>query len=54
MTETRVTADGMPQYWAEQALARLRPPFDPRKSAALDEATEATSATDLRRLSAAE
>ena len=31
----RVTAEGTPQYWAEQALARLRPAFDPQKPTAL-------------------
>ena len=30
-----VTAEGTPQYWAEQALALLRPPFDPQKPTAL-------------------
>jgi hypothetical protein len=52
--DLRVTAEGAPQYWAEQALARLRPAFDPRKPAALDEATAEISATDMRRLRAAE
>ena len=52
--DLRVTAEGAPQYWAEQALARLRPAFDPRKPTALDEATEAISAADMRRLRAAE
>jgi cytidyltransferase-like protein len=33
--DLRVGADGAPQYWAEQALARLRPAFDPQKSTAL-------------------
>lgn len=33
--DMRVTAEGSPQYWAEQALARLRPPFDPQKPTAL-------------------
>jgi cytidyltransferase-like protein len=33
--DLRVTADGAPQYWAEQALARLRPTFDPQKPTAL-------------------
>lgn len=33
--ELRVNADGTPQYWAEQALALLRPPFDPQKPTAL-------------------
>ena len=27
--DLRVSAEGTPQYWAEQALARLRPSFDP-------------------------
>ena len=31
----RVGADGAPQYWAEQILARLRPAFDPQKPTAL-------------------
>jgi cytidyltransferase-like protein len=31
----RVTAEGSPQYWAEQALTHLRPPFDPQKPTAL-------------------
>jgi cytidyltransferase-like protein len=31
----RVSAEGSPQYWAEQVLARLRPPFDPQKPTAL-------------------
>jgi cytidyltransferase-like protein len=31
----RVSADGAPQYWAEQILARLRPAFDPQKPTAL-------------------
>ena len=31
--ETR--AEGSPQYWAEQALMRLRPPFDPQRPTAL-------------------
>jgi len=31
----RVTADGSPQYWAEQALLGLRPTFDPQKPTAL-------------------
>jgi cytidyltransferase-like protein len=30
-----VTAQGTPQYWAEQILARLRPAFDPQKPTAL-------------------
>jgi cytidyltransferase-like protein len=30
-----VTADGAPQYWAEQALNLLRPAFDPQKPTAL-------------------
>jgi cytidyltransferase-like protein len=33
--ELRVSAEGTPQYWAEQALARLRPSFDPQKPTAL-------------------
>lgn len=30
-----VSAEGAPQYWAEQVLARLRPAFDPQKPTAL-------------------
>ena len=33
--DLRVGAEGTPQYWAEQALARLRPAFDPQKPTAL-------------------
>jgi cytidyltransferase-like protein len=33
--DLRVGAEGTPQYWAEQALARLRPSFDPQKPTAL-------------------
>jgi hypothetical protein len=33
--DLRVSAEMSAQYWAEQALVRLRPPFDPRRSAAL-------------------
>ncbi len=33
--DLRVGADGAPQFWAEQALARLRPSFDPQKPTAL-------------------
>src|SRR5579864_8639894 len=33
--DLRVGPDGTPQYWAEQALALLRPPFDPQKPTAL-------------------
>ena len=33
--ELRVTADGAPHYWAEQALTLLRPAFDPQKPTAL-------------------
>ena len=33
--DVRVMADGAPQYWAEQALARLRPTFDPQRPTAL-------------------
>jgi cytidyltransferase-like protein len=33
--DIRVCGEGTPQYWAEQALARLRPAFDPRKPTAL-------------------
>jgi hypothetical protein len=30
--DLRVTANGAPEYWAEQAMRRLRPIFDPKKS----------------------
>src|SRR6202166_1712541 len=33
--DLRVNADGAPQYWAEQRLSLLRPPFDPQKPTAL-------------------
>jgi cytidyltransferase-like protein len=33
--DLRIKPDGSPQYWAEQALAKLRPPFDPQKPTAL-------------------
>ena len=33
--DLRVGPDGTLQYWAEQALARLRPAFDPQKPTAL-------------------
>jgi cytidyltransferase-like protein len=33
--DLRVKAEGAPQYWAERALALLRPTFDPRKPTAL-------------------
>ena len=33
--DLRITAQGTPRYWAEQALAMLRPPFDPQKPTAL-------------------
>jgi cytidyltransferase-like protein len=33
--DLRVKAEGAPRYWAEQALALLRPPFDPQKPTAL-------------------
>lgn len=33
--DLRVDACGTPQYWAEQALGLLRPPFDPQKPTAL-------------------
>lgn len=33
--DLHVSAEGTPQYWAEQALARLRPSFDPQKPTAL-------------------
>ena len=29
--DLRVSAEGAPQYWAERALAQLRPAFDPQK-----------------------
>ncbi len=33
--DLRIGAEGTPQYWAEQALTQLRPPFDPQKPTAL-------------------
>jgi cytidyltransferase-like protein len=33
--DIRVSADGTPQYWAEQVLARLRPAFDPQRPTVL-------------------
>src|SRR5262245_57544339 len=33
--DLRVAPEGTPQYWAEQALARLQPAFDPQKPTAL-------------------
>jgi cytidyltransferase-like protein len=33
--DIRVQAEGTPHYWAEQAMARLRPAFDPQKPTAL-------------------
>jgi adenylylsulfate kinase len=33
--DLRVIADGSPEYWAEQAMGRLRPVFDPKKPTAL-------------------
>jgi len=33
--DLRVRPDGTPQYWAEQALQRLRPAFDPQRPTAL-------------------
>lgn len=33
--DLRVTAEGSPEYWAEQAMLRLRPVFDPKKPTAL-------------------
>src|SRR5262245_21660841 len=33
--DLRVGPEGAPQYWAEQALMRLRPAFDPQKPTAL-------------------
>ena len=33
--DLQISAEGTPQYWAEQALKLLRPPFDPQKPTAL-------------------
>ncbi|MDQ8728875.1 adenylyl-sulfate kinase [Bradyrhizobium sp. LHD-71] len=33
--DLRVTSDGAPEFWAEQAMMRLRPIFDPKKPTAL-------------------
>jgi hypothetical protein len=33
--DLRVTVEGTPEYWAEQAVAHLRPVFDPKKPTAL-------------------
>ena len=33
--DLRISAEGTPQYWAERALMRLRPAFDPQKPTAL-------------------
>ena len=33
--DLRVNAQGSPEYWAEQALIRLRPSFDPQRPTAL-------------------
>jgi hypothetical protein len=33
--DVRVTEDGSPQHWAEQALLQIRPAFDPQAPAAL-------------------
>lgn len=33
--DLRVTADGPPEYWAEQVMSHLRPVFDPKKPTAL-------------------
>jgi cytidyltransferase-like protein len=33
--DLRVTPEGTPQYWAERALAMLRPAFDPQRPTAL-------------------
>ena len=33
--DLRIAAEGTPQYWAERALAQLRPAFDPQKPTAL-------------------
>ena len=35
LRHVHVGREGTPQYWAEQALARLRPAFDPQKPTAL-------------------
>jgi cytidyltransferase-like protein len=35
LCDLRVKSEGSPQYWAEQALALLRPPFDPQQPTAL-------------------
>lgn len=37
--DLRVSPEGTPQFWAEQALARLRPAFDPHTSNGLFIAT---------------
>jgi hypothetical protein len=33
--DLRIGADGTPEYWAEEAMKRLRPVFDPKKPTAL-------------------
>lgn len=33
--DMRVTFEGAPEYWAEEALAKLRPPFEPQAATAL-------------------
>src|SRR5262249_11448209 len=33
--DLRVTAEGTPEYWAEQVMTHLRPVFDPKKPTAL-------------------
>jgi cytidyltransferase-like protein len=33
--DLQVTADGTPQYWADRALTKLRPAFDPQRPTAL-------------------
>lgn len=33
--DVRVTAQGSPEYWAEQVALKLRPPFDPKAPTAL-------------------
>jgi hypothetical protein len=33
--DLRITAAGSPEYWAEQAMMRVRPVFDPKKPTAL-------------------
>jgi cytidyltransferase-like protein len=33
--DVRVTAEGTPEYWAEEIVSRLRPTFDPKRPTAL-------------------